>query len=536
MSFSSPLQCGLIAVVSFLSYLIYQYLNSNTNRQKLPPGPRGLPLVGNVNDFPPADVPEFQHWLMHKDLYGPISSVTVMGSTIVIVHDKKAAHNLLETNAIKTSGRPTNVFANELCGYDSILLCQGYNNTFRDCRKLLHRELGTKVSAAQFRYVQEVEVNRQLVRTLNEPGKWLDHLKTTTAATILKMTYGYNIEQNKPDTLVGLIEKVLRQFSLAAVPMAWPVDLIPVLRYIPESFPGITFKKLARKWRNDVRVSSYTPYRFVQRQMAANSHRPSYVSKLVQQLKSQDNTRTLSRNDEDAIIWTAASLYGAAADTLVISLTAFTMAMILFPKVQRKAQEELDRVIGAGRLPNCEDRDKLPYINAIIKETLRWWPVTPMGFPHSADSDVEYNGHHIPKGAMILPAVWWFLYDPEVYPNPESFDPDRFLSPRNEPGPNMEGFFGYGRRICPGRFFADTSLFLNIAQSLATFNFKRAVDQKGKEFGIDVKPKPGILSYPNEFQFAVSPRSEKHVDLIRRVGQKLPLEPSDAGLLGTETA
>ena len=69
-------------------------------------------------------------------------------------------------------------FANKLCGYESIVLCQGYTSTFRRYRKLLHQELGTKVSAAQFRDAQEVEVNRQLVRALQEPVKWLEHFKT----------------------------------------------------------------------------------------------------------------------------------------------------------------------------------------------------------------------------------------------------------------------------------------------------------------------------------------------------------------------
>lgn len=419
----------------------------------------------------------------------------------------------------------------------TLCFARGITILFESVESSLHRELGTKVSAAQFRDVQEIEVNRQLLRALNEPGKWLDHLKTTTAATILNMTYDYNIEQNKPDTLVVLIERVLSQFSLAAVPMAWPVDMIPGLRHVPENFPGFTFKRIARKWRSDVRASAYTPYRFVQRRMAAQTFRPSYVSKLVQQLKLKPDheTGTSTRQDEDAVIWTAASLYGAAADTLVISLTAFTMAMILFPDVQRKAQKELDRVVGSNRLPNFDDRENLPYINAIVKEALRWWPVTPMGFPHTADTDVEYNGLHIPQGAIILPAVWWFLNDPEVYSNPKLFDPERFLSPRNEPDPSMEGFFGYGRRICPGRFFADSGFYLNIAQSLSTFNFEKALDKNGEKIGIDVKPKPGILSYPSEFEFSVTVRSQQHEDMIRRVGLEHPLEASDAGLLRDET-
>lgn len=355
---------------------------------------------------------------------------------------------------------------------------------------------------------------------------------STAAATVLKMAYGYTIEPNKVDTLVALTEKMMKEFSLAAAPMAWPVDLIPALRYLPEGFPGFTFKQTARKWRKSILQTAFIPYRFVERQMAASNFTDSYVSKLIQQFKPED--APLRAEDEEAIIWTAASLYGAAADTTIITLTIFTLAMIRYPEVQRKAQEEIDRVVGTGRLPSFEDREKLPYLNALVKETQRYWPIAPMGFPHNATDDLEYNGLHIPKGAMLLPAVWWFMHDPEVYANPELFDPERFLSPRNELDPALETF-GYGRRICPGRFFADSSLFLNIAQSLACFNMNKAVDKDGKEISVEVAAKPGVLSYPTDFAYKVTPRSQQHVDLIRRFEAQNPWEASDAALLGDET-
>lgn len=348
------------------------------------------------------------------------------------------------------------------------------------------------------------------------------------------MTYGYTIEPHKSDGLVDLIEKMMTEFSLAAVPMAWPVDLIPILQHIPENFPGVKFKKIARKWSKSIRASAYTPYRFAQRQIAANGHQDSYVSKLIRKFMPEDETANLNSEDEEAIVWTAASLYGAASDTTMITLSIFTLAMVMFPHVQHKAQEEIDRVVGTDRLPNFDDRDRLPYVSALVKETRRWWPIASMGFPHAVDGDIEYDGLHIPKGALLLPAVWWFLHDPEVYADPASFDPDRFLSPRNEPDPDTEGF-GYGRRICPGRFFADSSLYINIVQTLATINVGKSIGKDGKEIAVDVKPKPGILSYPTEFQFQVAPRSQKHVDLIRRAELEHPLEASDAGLLGSET-
>lgn len=163
---------ALAAAAVFLFYIAYTYV---TDRRRLPPGPKALPVVGNIRDFPSPDIPEYQHWLKHKDQYGPISSVSVMGTTLVIIHDKRIAHDLLDTSSSKTSGRPTMMMAGKLCGYESIVLCQGYTPLFRHYRKLLHKELGSKVSAAQFRGTQERETSKQLVRALNKPEGWLEH-------------------------------------------------------------------------------------------------------------------------------------------------------------------------------------------------------------------------------------------------------------------------------------------------------------------------------------------------------------------------
>lgn len=163
----------LSAVAALIFYLTYHHRKQHDRI----PGPTGLPILGNITDLPPKNIPSYQHWLKHKDLYGPISSVNVLGLTLILIHDKRLAHEILEQESSKTSGRPTMVMANELCGYAEVVLCQGYTANFRRSRRFLHRELGTKVSAAQFQDVQEREVARQLVRTLNEPDELLDHFR-----------------------------------------------------------------------------------------------------------------------------------------------------------------------------------------------------------------------------------------------------------------------------------------------------------------------------------------------------------------------
>lgn len=342
------------------------------------------------------------------------------------------------------------------------------------------------------------------------------------------MTYGYSTGDEEDDTLVCLIEKMMHEFSQAAVPLAWLVDIVPILRHIPDWLPGSGFKHTARRWRSTVRAVGYVPYTFARQREPASVQHPSYVLKTIQTLRT-DQRGALEVGDEDleSIVWTAASLYGGASDTTVVVLTAFCIAMILSPHSQKRAQDELDGLLGNHRLPNLQDRGRLPYTNALIKEVLRWWPIAPMGFPHVADQEIIYGCYRIPKGAYLIPCVRSFLHDPSVYKDPELFEPERFLAPRYEPDPRGDAF-GYGRRVCPGKHFADSSIFLSIACLLSSFNLNRGADQNGSPAPIEAKPTPGILNYPQPFKYRLQVRSPTHAALINQVAIDNPWEPSDA--------
>lgn len=134
--------------------------------------------------------------------------------------------------------------------------------------------------------------------------------------------------------------------------------------------------------------------------MKIGSHRPSYISRILRERSSSGTgVSTLSPPEEEAVKWSAATLYYAGSDTTVSALKSFILAMVMFPDVQRKAQEEIDMVTECNSLPRFEDRDKLPYLEAVIKEVYRWSVVVPMGFPHVLKEDMVYNGYFIPKGA-----------------------------------------------------------------------------------------------------------------------------------------
>jgi cytochrome P450 len=323
---------------------------------------------------------------------------------------------------------------------------------------------------------------------------------------------------------------MMHNFSFAFVPMRWPVDVLPILRYFPESFPGMSFKRIARDWNANMRMVVDVPYAFARRQMAKQSHRPSYVSSLIKQYDGE-----VDKEGETAIKQTAAVMYAGGADTTVSSIRGFVLAMLLFPDVQKKAQQEIDTVVGTDRLPHFEDRDKLPYIDALIKETLRWIPVAPMGVVHTADEDIHYQEFVIPKGASFLPATWWFLHDPAIFSDPSSFDPDRYLEPRNEPDPKFASF-GFGRRVCPGRFLADESLFISISRLLSAFDINKAVDGRGNDIEPEVSVTSGMIAHIHDYPYDIKPRNEKYADMIRQVQVEHPWEEGDAQFLGEKVS
>ena len=289
--------------------------------------------------------------------------------------------------------------------------------------------------------------------------------------------------------------------------------------------PGAGFKSIARQMKEQLIQTTEQPYEFVKQQMKEGKHKTSFLSQAIQDLGSDAEMERIHK-------WSASSMYLGGADTTVSSLMTFFLAMTLFPEVQAKAQEELDRVLG-GRLALSGDRDSLPYIWAVVQETHRWHPVAPMALPHASTKEDVIRGYRIPKGALLLPNNWWFTHDPAVYPDPMTFRPERFIdTPTHKAEPDPRTWtFGYGRRVCPGRYVADNALFLTIAQSLAVFKIEKPVDANGKVIEPELKFEPGVVSHPIPYKTSIKPRSKKHEEIIRKAEQEYPWEESDAKLL-----
>ncbi|KAH6607121.1 hypothetical protein Trco_003434 [Trichoderma cornu-damae] len=520
---------GIIVLIGALLY--YLFFCGKSELLDLPPGPKPLPFLGNLKDLPPPGMPEFQHWLSFKNKYGPISSITVLGKTVVMIHDPEAAVEILDKNSLKTSSRPQLMSA-DMCGYDHMLNSMDYTALFRQHRRLIHHRFGTQSLVSRYRNVQDVESKRFLMRTMKDPQNLLRHIRTEASAIVLKITYGYTVEPFGTDPLVRLIEDVMANFSHLMIPLAWPVDISPLLGQLPGWFPGAGFKETAREWRAMTEASAYIPYNFVKKQVDADIHQPSFVSELIE-AHGKGESLEVDADVKEIIAWSAEMVFAGGSDTTVSALMAFVLGMILYPAVQQKAQEEIDRVVGPDRLPGYQDQFDLPYVNALIKEMLRWFPIVPVVTGHKTDAEIWLRGYRIPKGSCICTNTWWFSHDPERYPDPMVLNPDRFLEPRNEPDP--VGIFGYGRRACPGRLLAHEHLFITMSRILAAFTISNAVDGDGKPIEVRVGHVPGLIDHPQEFSYSMVPRNEKYADMIRRLELEHPWEQGSAESLEWDT-
>ncbi|KAJ3552901.1 hypothetical protein NM688_g3906 [Phlebia brevispora] len=466
-------------------YLVKQLLRHNSTRRRLPPGPRPLPLIGNLLDMPIS-----HEWLTFSrwgDTYGDMVSVTMFRQRLVILNSAQVALELLERRGAKYAGRPYLVAAGEMIGWDKIMVLCQYNDMFRRMRRLLHQFMGGKAQIARFNAMEQRETHRFLRRVLRDPDNLSEHLRKTAGAIILKTGYGYDVGEGE-DPMVDLVDRALQGFIYSSSPGAFLVDFIPILRYVPSWFPGAGWKRKIQKWYKETKDMRDVPYDMAKNKIFQEaSDFPNFVVNSLAYVEKHDCEEVARR--------AAGSLYAGGAETSVAALYSFFLAMVLYPEVQKKAQAELDAVVGSDRLPTFEDQDRLPYISALCSEVLRWMPIAPLGVPHRSLEDDVYCGYFLPKDTVFIANIWNFAHDARTYSDPTSFRPERFL-PASGMTPELDPrtfVFGFGRRVCPGLYLAEASIFISCAMTLAVFDITKAV-VNGKEITPAVECCTGSIS------------------------------------------
>ncbi|CAE6444816.1 unnamed protein product [Rhizoctonia solani] len=455
--------------------------------------------MASVVDEPRA----YRDWGL--ELGSDIISITIPGQTIIVLNSQAAVDELLNKRSSIYSDRPhiPMVSSDNLVGWGNNTGMAHYGERWRNQRKMTHEVLH-KTASEERRPLVERQSRLALQRILKNPEGFSQEIRRMAGSTLLMAVYGYEVTSAN-DSLVKVVEDAVEGFSQAVIVSNYFVNTAPWLQYIPEWFPGASWKAKANAWRHQKDLMLHVPYEWTKKQMAAGTAVPSMLSFWLTRYVYQESPLRLAEM-EDRVRWAAGTIFSAGTDTSVVSTRVFIMAMAMHPEVQAKAQAELDAVIGT-RLPEMADRESLPYIWRIVREVFRWRMVLPLALPHACIQDDTYKGYHIPKGAIMA-----ISNNPDVYSDPDHFDHDRFLDPSVADAPA----FGYGRRSCPGSHHAEASLFIIAAGLLAMFNIRPEQDETGNP--IPLKPDMGLneaVRQLHPFKCRITPRSGRHEQIVR---------------------
>lgn len=345
---------------------------------------------------------------------------------------------------------------------------------------------------------------------LNDPEHYNVHLESFISRVTCRLAWGTSeasdeLKQRASELLVGVSPTGALGNKLPFI-MSLPDKLVP-----------------AKAWERRRVATERAFFETMQDQVRAeheqNKARPSWMRMFLEM-------KTLWGFRDDLEGAYAVGMHGiAGALTIAAPMQGFCLAMCQYPHVLPKLQHEIDRVCGETP-PVFADMERLPYLRACIRETLRWRPPVPTGIPHESTEDDVYNGYLIPQGTVIHPFEWGMSRNASKYPLPDAYNPDRWMDPSfptyQEPlsrYPTICQYsqFGYGRRTCQGQEVTEADLFCGIGAMAWGFDISKAVDPAtGLEIPVpEMKYTELLIAKPKPFVFSMMPRSEKRRLRIR---------------------
>ncbi|KAG0705769.1 cytochrome P450 [Suillus ampliporus] len=405
------------------------YLRRSKSHLPLPPSPTTSML--RRHSLPPRSAfLTIAEWINE---YGPLITIrSGFRNRVVVIGRYKAAEDIMENQGKLLADRPRAVSIVEMLddGLPALPFAP-FGQRVRRMRSALHTHLQPKAVAA-YQPLQMSHAKKIVLDILDDPYNFQNHVITYAATTIMKVAYGKNTPTSATDPEVIEVGELMVMAGKILHPgNYYLVDSIPWLKYLP--------------WQLNVDHLNR-----VKEQMQSKADTgPSFAKFIL------ENSHVYGLSESD-IASLAGVFFAGGSSTISGAICTVLMAAVCFPEEQAKVQAELDVVIGRHRAPTFADQKSLPRLNAFISEALRWRPVTSGVLAHQTSKEVIWENYCIPAGTTVIGNLWSISRDPEVYPEPNAFKPQRWIDDHE-----LKFFvYGFGRRVCPGRHFANRSIFI----------------------------------------------------------------------------
>nr|QOR29536.1 flavonoid 3',5'-hydroxylase [Cistus creticus subsp. creticus] len=435
------------AALFFITRYLLRSLLRKTPKP-LPPGPKGYPVVGALPLL--GSMPHVALAQMAKK-YGPVMHLKMGTFDMVVASTPDAARAFLKTLDLNFSNRPPNAGATHIAYNAQDMVFAHYGPKWKLLRKLSNLHMLGGKALEDWSEVRSVELGH-MIRAMSDSSRrgervvvpeMLTYAMANMIGQVILSRRVFVTKGDESNEFKDMVVELMTSAGLFNIG-----DFIPPLAWMDLQGIERGMKKLHRRW--DVLLTK------MMKEHSATAHerrgKPDFLDIVMENADSKSDEEKLSVTNIKALLL---NLFTAGTDTSSSVIEWALAEMLVNPKILKRAHEEMDQVIGRNRRLEESDLGKLPYLQAICKETFRKHPSTPLNLPRISTEACEINGYYIPPKTRLSVNIWAIGRDPEVWENPLDFTPERFLTEKNKKiDPRGNDFelipFGAGRRICAG--------------------------------------------------------------------------------------
>ncbi|XP_063045602.1 cytochrome P450 2F5-like [Engraulis encrasicolus] len=467
-----------------------------------PPGPRPLPLLGNLLLLNPTNPLKDLHKLAEQ--YGPVFSIFIGGRVAVVLDGQKAVREALVTKAGEFTGRPDHIMISHMAEGKGVILADAGPSWKAHRRFALStlRNFGLGKHTMEERILEELTHVCALLE--KSAGGCMDpqHLFHHAASNIIcSVIFGSRFHYEDPyfQKLITMMEEINK---LAIGPWAMLYDIAPALRVFPLPFRKVFqhYQRLREHMKTVVRQHQRATHTYTHTDIHTDTHTDTHTDPPRDMIdcylqEMQKRAGDDSAFDDSHLESLLIDLFVAGTDTTSNTLRCACLYLMTHTHIQERCHEEIDSVLGSRESVSYEDRHSMPYLQAVIHESQRVADVVPLSVFHTTTTHTQLHGYNIPKGTMVIPNLSSVLREEGQWKFPHEFNPLNFLNEHGEfTKPDAFLPFSAGTRVCLGESLARMELFLILVTVLRRFRLRWPEGAREPDFqllfGATQSPKP----------------------------------------------
>ncbi|KAM7408227.1 hypothetical protein PAMA_002089 [Pampus argenteus] len=456
---ATPRALLLACVTLLFSLHLWRRLRQRSSLS--PPGPVAWPVIGNAAQLGKA--PHLCFMRMAKK-YGDVFQIKLGCRTVVVLNGDSIKQALIKQGP-QFAGRPDFTSFQYISNGDSFAFGT-VTDSWKAHRRVAHSTVRmfstgnpqTKKTFEQHILSETKELLQLFVKKTKEQQYFqpMTYLVVSTANIMSAVCFGkrYSYEDEEFRQVVGRNDQFTQTVGAGSI-----VDVMPWLQYFPNPIKTIfeNFKKL------NLEFSMFIRDKVIEHRKTIQSSTIRDMTDAFIVALDQLHDKTGLSLEKDYVSPTVGDIFGASQDTLSTAMQWIFIILVKYPEMQRRLQQEVDKVVGRSRLPSIEDQPELAHVMAFIYEVMRFTSFVPLTIPHSTTTDTSIMGYTIPKNTVIFINQWSINHDPARWANPETFDPVRFLDETGALNKDLTGsvlIFSLGKRRCIGEELSKLQLFL----------------------------------------------------------------------------